>query len=504
MNGTALPTGISVKTTTQDQLVIEVLNTADILKTPGTVTFEVTNPATTTTDVRSFKIDPANLIVGTFAGDKNRFNGLLDGPLLGARFSRPSRMAESPVDHSLWIADQQNNAVRRIAMDQADPNFGKVQTIAGRAFTTPEGAQTTVRGLNCVPGSASSAAGATCSSDPIPVAPGVVGTANALDPKDNPIVMNNPVGIAIDSNNVVYVTEIGNSIVRRITPQGTVDNRTYIVDIFAGQFTDTTDSTTNITTRTGSPGFNDGTLTGTDPTVVAQLNRPDGIVVGKDINNNTVLYIADSSNFRIRRIFLTGPSANTMDTIAGSFLGATDGDRVTGTLNQVAGLQLANDGITLNVADSPNGVIRTVNAFTGAVDTIGARGTINLDGGPGVGGLTLPTGTAFTFDGKLIVADSGPKDSQANNNAIRWLQADGSVVTLAGQNGLVGGFADGAQFTAQFREPRSVFVASDGTIYVCDSGNNTIRTITVGSTPKVFKGRPIVGPKVVRPQRRGN
>ena len=37
LNGAPLPTGITVKTRTQDMLVIEVLGTADILKTPGTV-----------------------------------------------------------------------------------------------------------------------------------------------------------------------------------------------------------------------------------------------------------------------------------------------------------------------------------------------------------------------------------------------------------------------------------------------------------------------------------
>jgi len=507
LNGAALPTEITVKSRTQDKLVIEVLNTAAILKTPGTVTFEVTNPATNTTDVRPFKIDPSNIVVGTFAGDNiGHTLGFVDGPLLnGARFSRPSRMAESPVDHSLWIADQQNNAVRRIAMDPADPNFGKVQTIAG--------AGNTKRGLNCKarnPDDANdnpnvSAPNAPCDSS-ITFSPGVVGNPGAVSPANNPIVMNNPVGVAIDDNNVVYVTEIGNSVIRRITPQGPPDNRSYVVDIFAGSFTDSAKDANGIITRTANPGFADGVLKAptSGSATVAQMNRPDGIVLGKDINNETVLYIADSLNFRIRRIFLTGPNANTMDTIAGSFLGATDGDRFTGTMNTIAGLDLELDGITLDVGDPINGQVRFVNSFTGDISSRAGRGTLNLDGGPGVGGFAFPTGTALTTDGKLIVADSGPKDSQANNNAIRWLQNDGSVVTYAGQSGLTGGYKDGTQFVAQFREPRSVFVASDGTTYVCDSGNNVIRTITVVSTPKVFKTRPIVGPKVIRPQRRGS
>src|SRR6185369_16961170 len=138
------------------------------------------------------------------------------------------------------------------------------------------------------------------------------------------------------------------------------------------------------------------------------------------------------------------------------------------------GLDLAPDGMTLDVADPLNSAIRTVNSFTGDVDTLGGRGTLNLDGGPGVGCFGAPTGTGLTFDGKLIVADSGTKESLNNNNAIRWLQNDGSIVTFAGKSSTTGDFADGSQFAARFREPRSVLVASDGTIYVCDSGNNNI------------------------------
>jgi len=77
MNGADLPTGVSVKDINQDRVLIEILNNsttkADILQTTGTVTFQVTNPATSTTDERQLKVSADNLVVGTFAGDKTRF-----------------------------------------------------------------------------------------------------------------------------------------------------------------------------------------------------------------------------------------------------------------------------------------------------------------------------------------------------------------------------------------------------------------------------------------------
>lgn len=506
LNGAALPTGVTVKSTTADVINIEILNTAAVLATPGTLTFTVTNPADTNPPVNlTIKVDPANLTVSTFAGDPaGRFLGLVDGPLAQARFSKPSRMAESPVDHSLWIADKQNNAVRRIAMDPADPNFGKVVTIAGSLDPTVKtpGPNFTRRGINCLPGSTSSQPS---NGTAVPCVSSITVTPDELNPSTNPIIMNFPVGVIVDANNVVYVSEGGSSVIRRITPQGPIDNRSYVVDILAGAVTDTTDSTTNITTRTANPGSAD-----TAPNVVAQFHGPDGLALGKDVDGNDVLYVADSQNFKIRRVFLDGPKANTVDTLVGQF-GNSDGDRLTAAFGQIAGLELEADGISLLVADPNNREIRLVNSLTGDTTTVGFAGNLNTDGGRSLGGFAAPTGTAITQDGKILVADSNTSTvtgTATNNNAIRWLQNDGGIVTVAGMNSATGGFADGAQFTAQFNGARGLLVASDGTIYVVDTNNNLIRKITaqVVKVPPAFnRPRPIARPeKTGSPARKGN
>ena len=62
------------------------------------------------------------------------------------------------------------------------------------------------------------------------------------------------------------------------------------------------------------------------------------------------------------------------------------------------------------------------------------------------------------------------------NPAVRRVAQDGTVTTIAGSHSH--GFRDGPADVAQFRGPRSVAIAPDGTIYVGDSVNRRIRRVT--------------------------
>ena len=64
------------------------------------------------------------------------------------------------------------------------------------------------------------------------------------------------------------------------------------------------------------------------------------------------------------------------------------------------------------------------------------------------------------------------------NNVIRMITPGGTVSTLAGQPG-VAGSSDGAGPGAQFNGPRSIVVDSSGNLYIADTGNATIRKITM-------------------------
>lgn len=111
-----------------------------------------------------------------------------------------------------------------------------------------------------------------------------------------------------------------------------------------------------------------------------------------------------------------------------------------------------------------------------------ARG--NLDGMTNISEFNNPGGVAMDSSGNVYIADTG-------DNTIRKVAANGTVSTLAGFPGL-GGSADGNGTNALFNAPQGIAVDSSGNIYVADTGNNTVRKITVAgavSTLAGFAGR---------------
>jgi sugar lactone lactonase YvrE len=79
-----------------------------------------------------------------------------------------------------------------------------------------------------------------------------------------------------------------------------------------------------------------------------------------------------------------------------------------------------------------------------------------------------PTGIAFGSNGDLYVADTG-------NYTVRKITVNGVVTTLAGRPG-VQGAADGVGANALFTQPRGVAVDGSGNIYVTDG--SAVRKIT--------------------------
>ena len=95
----------------------------------------------------------------------------------------------------------------------------------------------------------------------------------------------------------------------------------------------------------------------------------------------------------------------------------------------------------------------------------------------------FPTGIAIDSTDTLYVADSG-------NNTIRKVTSAAVVTTLAGLAGVVGG-ADGTGSAARFWNPRGIAVDSAGTtIYVADSQNHTIRKVTSAGVVTTLAGFP--------------
>src|SRR5208282_4811418 len=172
-----------------------------------------------------------------------------------------------------------------------------------------------------------------------------------------------------------------------------------------------------------------------------------------------------------------GSAAKTVSTLAGqpSVIGSSNGTGSGATFFYPAGL--AATGGNLYIADSSNSTIRQLNLATNAVMTFaGVAGAAGYFDNVGYSGLAAyfnaPEGIA-TDGTNLYVADSG-------NNVVRKVViATGAVSTLAGNLNGQPGSVDGTGVNASFNNPLGICFDGTANLYVADSGNSTIRKVTI-------------------------
>jgi sugar lactone lactonase YvrE len=132
------------------------------------------------------------------------------------------------------------------------------------------------------------------------------------------------------------------------------------------------------------------------------------------------------------------------------------------------------------VADTENHLIRKINTQTGQVTTFAGNGKEALTNGPALqASFSKPGALAFDRQGNLLVADTV-------NHAIRKIDTQGNVTTLAGGNGP--GLRNGSFSQARFYFPSGIVVATDGTIFVSDTLNHCIRKIDTQGNTSIFAG----------------
>jgi len=107
---------------------------------------------------------------------------------------------------------------------------------------------------------------------------------------------------------------------------------------------------------------------------------------------------------------------------------------------------------------------RKVDAYSG----LGLEGY--MDGPSSLAMFNYPNDVSFDSQGNLFVADT-------HNGCIRMIDRCGNVTTFAGGH-KSSGYRDGPGSSALFDKPIGLHVAeTNGMIYVCDAGNNVVRTI---------------------------
>ncbi len=269
-----------------------------------------------------------------------------------------------------------------------------------------------------------------------------------------------PYGVAVDGSGNVYVGDQQNNAIRKITPDGVVSTlaasyypRGVAVDGSGNVYV--ADYSNNAIRKITADGI--------VSTLAASVWQPDWVAVD-GLGN---VYAAELSSSDIRKI--TPDGVNTLFAgQPGSRSGSTDG-----TVRHLVGPQgAAVDGTgNLYVADSSSNLIFKITAG-GVVTTLaGTAGVAGSADGTGAAARFYgPWGIAVDGSGNVYVADYG-------NCAIRKITPDGVVTTIAGTAGVCGS-ADGTGAAAQFYYPYGVAVDGSGNVYVADLGNNTIRKIT--------------------------
>lgn len=319
-------------------------------------------------------------MVTTLAGGGNP--GLVDGIGTMAKFNNPAGMVIDP-SGNLYVSDHTNHVIRKI---------------------TPGGIVSTFAGT------------------------GQAGFANGERLK---AMFNNPYGLALDAQGNLYVGDVANHRIRKITSDG-------MVSTLAGRY----------------KGFADR------PGLSAKFNHPYGVTVDSMSN----VYVADSYNNRIRKITPDGD----VTTLAGNGNdGFVDGEGAVAELYVPIGIVADGRG-NVYVGDEGNSSIRKIDQ-DGHVTTLAGNGKFSFSDGVGRNAaFNAPGGIAIDGDGNLFVADY-------LNNCIRKVTPSGEVTKIAGN--LQKGFADGPVSEAQFYYPFGIAVDATGNVYVGDHFNHRIRKI---------------------------
>ncbi len=344
------------------------------------------------------RVDAKTGIITTVAGDKDGYFGFKgdDGPATSALLETPKGVS---IDGSgnIFIADTYNNRIRRV-----DAKTGIITTVAGNGQQTYSGDG----------GPATSAA------------------------------LSRPLEVAVDSVGNIFIGDTDNNRVRK------VEAATNIISTFAG---------------TGQDAFGgDG-----GQARLAGVSSPSQ--VSFDTAGNT--YLADAGNQRIRRIDKSGVIA----TVAGNGKAEYSGDggqAISAGLADPSGVAVDGFG-QIFIADTANYRIRRVDA-AGTIQTIAGNGHTSFlgDGGPGWGASLLePYGLATDSSGSVYIADM-------NNIRIRKVDAQTGTITTAVGSDVLGYHGDGGPATqAGLSFPYGVAVDSAGNIFVADTLGNRIRRV---------------------------
>ena len=268
--------------------------------------------------------------VSTFAGDGTV--GSLDGTGTTAQFSKPVGLYISPTD-DIYVADSRNHRIRRITP------AGVVTTFAGSSQGLQDGLGTAAMfyqpyaiaadplGNLIIADASNSRIRSITPAGQVTTIAGSSLNGSSAGYSDGSALSSRfylPLGVAVDSNGTIYVSDSYNVCIRKIS-NGTVSTLAGVA---------------------GRSGFSDGNST------TAKFSNPQGIAV----DANGILYVADSLGNRVRKI---SPNGNVTTLAGNGTLGNLDGTGPNSMFNGLTGVYLRSQ-TNLMVADAGNHVIRNI------------------------------------------------------------------------------------------------------------------------------------------------
>ena len=266
-------------------------------------------------------------------------------------------------------------------------------------------------------------------------------------------VFASPRGIAIDGLGRLLIADTGNHRIRRIEPDGAL----------------------RVVAGTGAPGSEgDG-----GAATAAQLNRPSAMAV----DGQGSIYVADSGNFRIRKIDPDG----VITTFAGGSqpgVGGDGGPARDAQFTEPVGLALGPDG-SMFVVDGPVHRVRVIRP-NGVIQAFAGNGVDGLggDGGPAAqAALGFPQRVAINADGSVLV-------TQLQAGVVRRIAPNGSIETVAG-SGRADAPTEGPAREVSLDAPIGVAVDTVGAVYVVSSGSGQVVRMDPSGHAQVIAGNPL-------------
>jgi sugar lactone lactonase YvrE len=304
--------------------------------------------------------------------------GSRDGTGSAARFNGPEGIA-ADAEGNLYVAEPASATIRKVSPQGAVTTLAGTPGAVGYAdgnggaarFNQPSRLEADSQGNLYLTDTGNSVVRKVTPGGAVATLAGN-GTCGSVDGRTTTAQFCNPKGIALDRWGNLWVADTGNHTVRRIDPNG------------------------NVSTVAGSPGVC-GSANGRGD--VARFCNPQDV----DVDEWGNVYVVDTGNSTVRMINPKGE----VTTLAGQAgqCGAVDGSTTVSRLCAPSGIAI--EGNDLYIADTGNGTVRRINLDNVTSTVAGVTGRQDIQLGALPGGLDHPVGVARSPDGSFALTTDG-------------------------------------------------------------------------------------------------